>query len=139
MSSRVEAGLVDLLINDATFLGLVADLPQPMRLVQNPTYPSVTYQRIDAQRVKSTEGPSCLADARVQFDVWATTWNEARQIADAIRVKLDGFVGTATAQFSPTEAFKIQGIFIRSERDLYDGETELYRISQDYDVWYTET
>lgn len=139
MSSRVEAGLADLLTNDATFAALVSELPSPMVLKQDPDLPAVSYQRIDADRVYSTTGPSGLAQARVQYKAWATTWDEARRVADAIRDKLGGFKGTATAQFSPTEDFKIRAIFVMPDRDLYDGETKLYNILLDCIVWYTET
>lgn len=139
MSSRVEAGLANLLVNDVAFTALVSELPSPMVLKQDPDLPAVSYQRIDADRVYSTTGPSCLANARIQYKAWATTWEEARLVADAIRDKLGGFVGTATAQFSPTEDFKIRGIFIKPDRDLYDGETKLYNVLLDCNVWYTET
>ena len=139
MSSRVEAGLANLLINDPAFLALVTDMPSPMALKQDPTLPAVSYQRIDADRVYSTTGPSGLAQARVQYKSWAPTWDEARRVADAIRDKLGGFKGTVTAQFSPTEDFKIRAIFVMPDRDLYDGETKLYNILLDCTVWYTET
>jgi len=77
------------------------------------------------------QGPSGFAHPRFQVDAWATTYTGAKTLADAIRGALDGYRGTASGT-------RIGSCLIDSERDIYESEIKIYRVSQDYIVWHVE-
>lgn len=101
------------------------DAPEP------PTVPYVTLYRIDAPRVHSLTGPSGLAAARIQVDVYAKSATAARAIGKAIRESIDGFRGLQSG-------VNVQGVLLLDEMDGYSESPELRRVTQDYRVWYNE-
>jgi hypothetical protein len=72
---------------------LVAQRIYPLAIPQDVAMPAVAYQKVSGSRISAHDGPSGWAEARVQFTCTAAEYAEARAIADAIRVSLDGFRG----------------------------------------------
>ena len=112
-----------------------------MRLREGLTvWPALTVQRIgDGRRPWSHNGPTGLAETRLQLDVWArdseTSGAKAViKLADSLRRALDGFVG----QWG---SVTVRKVMLDSERDDYDPDiaARLWRRSQDYLVWHEET
>ncbi len=136
----IETEIIDLLGNDATVAGLVGndDSPEtyriyPLRLPQGYTLPAVSFQRVSTNRDHVIDdGPIGWAWARFQFDLWSETYTDVRDLSNAVRQALDGYNGTLGT-------ITVPGIFIESERDLFDETTEFYRVTQDYLVPYSET
>ena len=64
----------------------------------------------------------------MQVDAWAATRAAATSLGLAVRGVLAGHAGAAAG-------LDIEGVFLLSERWDFDSETELYRTSQDYEVW----
>jgi hypothetical protein len=127
----IASDLRTYLLADATLTTLVGTRMYPLKLPQAPTMPAIIYTWISGARVHSTDGPSGLSNPRVQFDCWAQTYLEAEALLEALRKRLDGFQGTAGSSW-------IQAVFFETERDGYDDDTELYRRSADFFVWYEE-
>lgn len=75
------------------------------------------------------QGANRATRSRVQIDVFATTFGQAKVIARAIKARLDGY---NVAPFS--------GIFFDSARDLNEegetGDMRVFRTSQDFHVHY---
>lgn len=139
-NSNVEAAISERLFSAVGYQAIAADAPQPWRAKQNPGPNMVTYQRVGADRVASTEGPSGLAKARLQIDVWCKDHINAKTLADIIRDSLDGFtksIMTANG-FSPPVDFFVDAIIMDDEREMGDPDTDYYRVSQIYNVWYRE-
>lgn len=136
----IETGLRAHLIADATLAALVVDRVYPMPAPQNAGYPFVTWQRISGERVFSLGGPSGLAYPRFQIDVWSDSrenrpaggapYLESRAIADAIRRALDGFNGTL-------DGIRVSAILL-DERDLFENEGGITRVSMDFRIWHEE-
>jgi len=129
--AEAEVGLINKLLATAPLTALVstriyfAEAPEP------PTLPYVTMTRIDAPRVHSLTGPSGLAAARVQIDVYAKSVKAARAIGKTIREAIDGFRGIQSG-------VNLQGVLLLDEMDGYSDSLELRRVTQDYRVWYNE-
>lgn len=121
-----------LLLGDATVTGYVATRVFPLTLPQKVTFPAITYQRISRLDVGSLEGPSALARARVQVDVWAKTYDQAAAVGAAVRRRLNGYRGPVAGQED------VQGIRLETNRDEYDAEALLYRHTADFYVWHEE-
>jgi len=60
-----------------------------------------------------------LDNTRLQIDVFATTYSEVQDLADQIR-----------------SAMLALDIIPISSGDLYESEVKLYRVTQDFSVWY---
>lgn len=124
----MEADLYSALANDATVGGLVgigsSARVYPMILPQGSVLPAVTYQVVDKPRIDtaSLSGHNSRIRARVQVDCWATTYAQAKSLATATR----------NALLSAFTALNLD------DRDLYEDDTHIYRVSADFSVWYLE-
>ena len=106
-----------------------------LTLPQGQREPSIVYQRITGLGDHHMQGPSGLTRPRFQIDAYAQTPDDATRLADLVKARLDGYRGPMTAG---SETVAVQGVFFDTERELYDGDLELYRISRDYLIWWEE-
>lgn len=121
----VESKLKTLLGANVTVAGLVSDRIYPMVLPQNPTLPAITYTRIVGLPVYSIYGYSGLNNAHVQVDCWASTYSGAKALAAAV-----------TAAISSATTFK--GVMV-GDRDMFEDDVLLYRVSMDWSLWVKES
>lgn len=104
----------------------------PSRVPENPTYPTVTYQRFVTERIYSHGGPSGLAYPRFQIDSYADTYAVAKQSANAIRTLLDGYKGTMAS------GVYVSSCMSKNDRDFFDSITMIWRVSTDYIIGHQE-
>lgn len=131
----IESALRTHILGDTDITNLVGQRMYPVKLPQDPTMPAISYFRVSGIRHKSYGGPSGLAGPRIQIDAWAgepSGYKTAKELADLIRKRLDGFSGLLGTD-------RIWGAFLENDTDMYEDETKLHRVSQDYFVWYKET
>ena len=115
------------LLNGVSALG---DRVYPSVLPQNVKYPAAVYQRISADRTSAFGADTGLVRAVIQVDIYtsrAAGFSAFETLGRAVRAALQ-------RQSSGT----VTDIFIDAERDDYEDDTELYRKSYDFGVWYTE-
>ncbi len=119
------------LLADSSVSALVGTRIYALVLPQKPTLPAATYQRISGPRLQNLSGDAGRGVARVQIDSWASTYLEAQSLAAAIRLSLNGFIGVLSDGSSPAST---RGVVIRldNERDDFEPDSDLYRVSQDY-------
>ena len=79
----------------------------------------------------SLNGVSGAAMPRYQFDCWSEFYEEAKDVADAIRVALDGFRGNMGVVM-------VQAVFVEDDRDRFDVTTLQHRIQVDAVIWHKE-
>lgn len=110
----------DILIADATVTGLVDDRISPVLKQQGIKYPVVTLDRTELTPTNHLTGDAGLDSVLVGVRSWATTYKEARQVADACRA-----------------AIVAAGHLMQSERDNYEDGIDpgLYLITQEFQVW----
>lgn len=93
----IEKALVSRLVG-ATSAG---DRITPLSLERTPVLPALTYQRVSTPRDVSHDGAQGYAGYRVQIVCYAKRTNDgagyrlAKQLADEVRLALDGWRGTA--------------------------------------------
>lgn len=58
-------------------------------------FPFVVYKRSNISREHTLSGPLYVPLVSVQVASWALTYDEARELADRVRLVLDGATGTA--------------------------------------------
>jgi len=130
----IEAALRTHALASAPLVALVGGRIYPSVLPQNPTYPAITYFRVSGPRLYDHGGASGMAEARIQFDCWASTYSAVKAVAAALRVALSGYSGTVGG-------VTIASIYLDSEIDSYEpneGDTGDRRVSMDFMIRYYE-
>ena len=136
--SVLEEGLASYLINDDDMDDLVDGRVYPLRIPQGATIPCLTYQRISTPRISTHDSSGSSGDLtspRFQFDAWAETLSEAKEIVDALRAALNGKTGTIGE--APSQV-TISGALAENEVPEYDPDIKLYRGRSDYIIWIEE-
>jgi len=133
---NIEAAVYDLLINDAAVEVLVGRSVYPAIIPQGESLPAITYQQISGVREYTADGAFGMTSARFQINCWAESYSEVRNLADAVRIRLDGLSGTA-------QNIKIYSILIDDETDMSEtipGVEVLERWGKrlDFIIWYEE-
>ena len=126
----IEKAIRSILIAD-TAVKAITNRCYPGKIPQNPEYPLIVYYKVTGNRDHHLQGPSGLAHPRFQVEAWATTYDAAKALANAIREALDGYKGTVGA-------VAIGSILIESERDVYEDAVSCHRVIMDFFVWHSE-
>jgi hypothetical protein len=108
----------------STVFDLVGGAIFPLTAPQGLSAPYVVITTVSAVPTPTFEGApaNLLETARVQVDAYSKTYIEAHTIADAVDAAIGGL---ADAGLSAVRV---------NQTDLYDDETELYRVSTDFSV-----
>lgn len=98
----------------------------PILLPQGADIPAVTYFRVSTDRIStaSLAGHNARVNARAQIDCWADTYAKSKSLAAAVKA--------AVLSSSTFTALSL------SEFDTYEPDTEVYRVSADFSIWYLE-
>lgn len=124
----MEEAISNLLLGNATVAGMVGDR---VNWAARPgaDLPAITLHRITGQRDATMSGRTGLVSSTVQIDVWGSTYSQAKKLARAVIPALPQTPGAT-----------LQGVFINSESDRFEGEdpAPLYRTRIDISVWHQE-
>lgn len=120
------------LLADAAIAALVGTRVHPLNLPQKSTLPAVTVERIDTTRESTHDGPEGMQRARMRVSCWALTLLAARDLADKVRRRLHGFVGTMGA------GTVVQASFMDSDSDDFQSDPEMYVADLDFEIWAQE-
>ena len=111
----------------------------PSVLPQGVVDPSVVYNTVTEASDYHMNGPSGLAQDRIQVDCWAQRSDQAVELANLVRDRLSGFSGTVSVgSQSPQDQIIVRGIFHDQGRDDYDALAKLHTRRRDYMVWYAD-
>lgn len=96
--NTIETAIVSALGNESSItdiIGTGADSRlYPAIIPQDGTVPAITYQQISGNRDHTMDGPSGYTDSRYQLICWASHYNEAKKLFEAVRIFFDGFHAT---------------------------------------------
>lgn len=109
----IEAALAEYLLAQADVTALVGRRIDPVGDQQSSGYPRITYTVVDDVPVNSMQGCSGLDFSRVQINCYATTFKQAIDVKEAVRLALDGYRGNLT------EDVYAQAILRDTEGDLF--------------------
>lgn len=98
-----------------------------------PQMPCVVYQNQSVERQQTYCETSKLVLARMALDIYATTYDEAKLLADAVRRVLQDFEGLLGG------IVDVRNAALESELELQDIEPGLFRVTQSWAFWYVET
>ena len=88
-----EQALVDQLENDASVAQLLRDRIYTVIAPASASLPFATWRRQAVQLEMTLSGPSGMPTVTVALDIFGTTYQGVREIADRCRAVLNGFTG----------------------------------------------
>lgn len=132
-----EAVLRAALVGQAAVTSIVGTKIYPVLAPASAALPLVTWRRTGINREQTLAAPMGVPRVSVEYSIYATTYEQARDIADAMRGVLDGYGGTA-------DNTDVKQTSLENESDdfvtLAGAEMPpVYQITQTYDVWWQET
>jgi len=132
MANAIEEAVFD---RSQTFAGLntlIGTRFFPMKLPQNPTYPACTYNRISSEHIRAMGADPGLARVRIQIDCWETQYSLVKVLQRQVRLAFERWSGTHAG-------VTVDDSLIETTFDNYDEDTNIYQVSIDFDVIFTET
>lgn len=129
--AELEAAIYTRLAAYEGLTALTSTRIYPLVLPQKPTYPTVTYQRMDGERESGMTAEHGMAHPHIQIDSWGKTYASAKAVATQVRGALQRW-GDADA--SPA----VLDCFLESDEDDYEPDTGVYRVRQDWLIWHRE-
>lgn len=132
-----EAVLRTALVGSTAVTSLVSARIYPVLAPATAALPFVTWRRVGVRRQQTLGAPMGMPITSVEYSIFGSTYEQAREVADAMRSILDGYGGTA----NNTEV-KQTSLEQESDDFVTLGGAELppaYQIVQQYDVFWQET
>lgn len=131
-----EAVLRSALVGSAAVSAIVGSRIYPVLAPASAAMPLVTWRRSGVQREQTLRGPMGLPRVSVEYSIYGTTYEQARELADAMRVVLDGYGGTL-------DNTTIRQTSLEDESDDFvtlagADLPPVYQVTQRYDVWWSE-
>lgn len=107
----------------------------PIQQITSPAtqLPVVTVQRIAGTEFLTQDG-AATSSTRVQVDVWAQKYRDARELARKCRAALNGFPRAGQNGDQGGEHVQVIQQVDGSDSNDYDPETRLHRATADYRV-----
>lgn len=94
-------------------------------------FPAVAITRVSTQANSTKEAVSSVDFVRVQLDVYAKTYGEAEDTAEAVRGALDFYSGSVV---SGGDTVNVDHIDYIGTVDNFEDNPELFRVIQEYTV-----
>ena len=131
---KLEYALFEYLTNDPGLSALVETRVFPGKIPElTNVFPAIAWNRISAVRTRTYdrfEDFDAFTTARVQFDAWATTWEEAVAVGESLLAALSGYGGDMSGALVTAHAI--------NEFDDHDSGTKLFRRTLDFEVTYED-
>lgn len=111
--------------------GGVIDLVPAERITPSKRFPgagkpAITHFVVDDDPQTDLDGgDSGLINFRVQVDIWASTYDQARNIAQAVRLRLQTAASTFNARPLPGSGL-----------DDYEPDTDTHHVVREFSCWY---
>lgn len=121
----LESKIYTVLSQNANIANRVNARIYPLVMPQDPILPAITYQRLSAGFVNDLSGYSVLENPHITINSWATDYATVKAMADEVH----------TAMNSAATAFRAM---LSNELDIYDGDLNLFAVSQDFSCWNRE-
>lgn len=126
----IETVMVARLVGYSGLSALVGSRIYPNVMPQNVDFPAISYRRVSTTRESAMGSDTGIARARFQVDSYAKNYDEVRPVAEKVRAALQ--------RWRNSSGTVVQDSFIIGETDSYEHETQVHRVSQDFEVIYVE-
>lgn len=137
MLKSPEAVCRSALVADASVAAIVGTRVYPVIAPATADIPFITWRRSGVQRQHTLAGPMGMPTVILTVDLYAATYEAVRDLADKVRLVLDGY-GTAE-----TESIVVKNVSLDNEVDgfvqLAGGEVPpVYSVTQTYSILWSE-
>lgn len=126
----IESVLYDHARTFAGLSALVGTRIYPNLQPQQVADKSVTFRRISSQRVSAMGADTGLVRARYEFDAWADNYDDARAIADQLRLCFQ--------RWNTTTGTVVQDVYVLNDVELYEDDTQTHHVAVDFEFIYRE-
>lgn len=132
-----EAVLRTALVGATAVTSIVGTRIYPVLAPASADLPFVTWRRQAIRREQTLSVPMGVPRVSVEYSIYGTTYEQARETADAMRVVLDGYGATA-------DNVTVKQTSLEDESDDFvtlagADLPPVYRITQTYDLLWQET
>lgn len=132
----IEDAIYTHLASDADLAALVSTKVYPHSAPQRTLMPYLIYRRLHSEHLEHLGGSAGTCRALFEFSAWSTSYATAREIAEKIRLALQGFSGTVGA-------VEIEGTNLIGDDDLHEppkdgGDLGRHAAIVEYAIWYGE-
>jgi len=132
-----EAVVRAALVASASVSAIVGSRIYPILAPQTAALPLIIWRRSGIERQHSLSGPIGTPTVSLEMQLLATTYEQARELADKVRLVLDGYGGT----LNNTE---VKHVYLDQEADdfvqLAGGDLPpVYQVTQTYQIIWQET
>lgn len=132
-----EAVLRSALVGATAVTSIVGTRVYPVLAPASADLPFVTWRRQAIRREQTLSVPMGVPRVSVEYSIYGTTYEQARETADAMRVVLDGYGGTS-------DNVTVKQTSLEDESDDFvtlagADLPPVYRITQTYDLLWQET
>jgi hypothetical protein len=125
----MEASLITYLLAQTAITSIVSTKIKYMQLDENTTLPAIIINRISGTPIERQEAKSKECSTRYQIDTFATSYNQALDISNKIRLALDGYSGTMSGT-------RVSAIRLLDETDDFEPELNNIRVIQDFQIFH---
>ena len=134
--SYPEAVLRNAIVGSSSVNSILSGRIYPVRFVGQPvTFPLIIWRRARIRREQAMSGPAGMPRVTVEYNVYGTTYESVRDLADRVRRVLDGYSVNQNN-------LVIRQVSLEDEADdlveTEGSETSLYVVRQSYDIWWQE-
>jgi hypothetical protein len=105
-----EAAVRTALVSDSGVAAIVGTKVYPVLAPASADLPFITWRRISVGRQQSLSGPVGMPTVSLSVDLFAETYEATRELADAVRLCLDGWGGT-------TNNVRVANVSLTNEAD----------------------
>lgn len=130
----IEQALATHLANDSGISAIVGTRIYAGLRPQKSPLPSIVYSRVSGVRIESLQGSSGLARPRFQIDCCGKSYPAVKNLAEAIRLSLEGFRGT----MGGGGGVVVQCVRYLGDIDFYSDDEEIFRVALDFEIWHNE-
>ena len=134
----IEQGLVAHLLADGPVAAIIGTAVHPGKIPQGAPLPAIVYSRSSSIRENTLAGPSDLVKVRMRLDCWHTTYADAKALADAVRIALNG-VGLSSPRLLGAEPVQMVTLDTDGDVPSFEGDESEHRVAQDWTIIHTET
>ena len=132
-----EAVLRTALVSSTAVTSLVSSRIYPVLAPASASLPFVTWRRTGIQREQTLGSPMGMPRVTLEYQIYGVTYDQTREVADAMRVVLDGYGGQS-------ENTVVDQVSLENESDDFVslGGAEMppaYQITQTYDIRWQES
>lgn len=132
-----ESVLRSALIASPAVSALVASRVYPLLAPKTASLPFITWRRAGISREHTLAGPMGMPNVTVEVQSFATTYEDVRELADRVRLVLDGYGGTMNN-------VEVNNVSLENEADdfvqLSGGDLPpVYQVTQTFNVLWQES